>query len=92
MTQTKVLQQPEVPPESKKYALTKAGLALTVFPVLGLFVLAGFGKVTEGVLTAITAMMPAYFLSVGALVTGYNASNAYATGKAADAGVLEPQR
>lgn len=82
----------EVPPESKKYFLTKVGLGMTAFPVVGLFILAGFGKVTADVLTAVTSIMPAYFLAVGALVTGYNASNAYATGKAADAGVLEPQR
>ena len=82
----------EVPPDGRKYTLTRAGLALTVAPVGALFVLAGFGKVTADVLTAITSMMPSYYLAIGALVTGFNAANAYATGKAADANALTPGR
>lgn len=84
--------KPEVPPDGRKYTLTQKGMVLTVVPLIGIFVLAGLGKATADVSQMFATVLPPYYLAVGALVTGFNASNAYATGKAADAGALSAER
>lgn len=71
-------------PNGRKYFLTKVGLGLTAAPVAGIFALAGAGKVTTDVTTLLAAALPPYYLAVGVLVSGFNAANAYTTGKAAD--------
>lgn len=71
-------------PNGRKYTLTRVGLAMTGAPVLALFILAGLSKVSAEVASVVSAILPAYYLAIGALVTGFNASNAYISGKGSE--------
>ncbi len=75
-------------PNGRKYWLTKVGLALTALPVVGIFVIAALGKSNTDTATTFAAVLPPYYLAIGVLVTGFNAANAYTTGKAADNDLL----
>ena len=75
----------EPKPNGRKYTLTKVGLAMTGAPLLGVYLLAALGKMNSDVATVTTV----YFGAVAGLVGAFQAANAYTTGKAADAGILE---
>lgn len=66
------------PPNGRKYTLTKAGLALMIFPLGGCYALAAMGKLTGDVATITTV----YFGAVAGLIGAFHGANAYATGKA----------
>lgn len=76
-------------PNGRKYTLTQVGLAMTAAPIVGVFVIAGLGKLDANVSTTFAAIIPPYYLAVGALVVGFGGANAYVSGKALDAGRTE---
>jgi len=79
---------PEKPkPNGRKYTLTRVGLALTTLVMAGCFTLAAFGKLTADMVQVVTI----YFPSVAGLISIFNGSNAFVSGKALDSGAPPPE-